>query len=94
MSPALLSAEVITLLGGRLFFGGGCITAKSFAKLDRVALCARQLLHDLDEPIIRFVWIHSPLETDLVRKDGVCVEVKVDCVIIIGLNETGTNIRI
>ena len=46
----------------------GCVTAKSSAKLDRVALCARQLLLDLNESSIHFVWILPPLEVDLIRK--------------------------
>ena len=42
---------------------------------------------------ILFVWILPPLEVDSVRKDGVGVEVKVDGVVVIGLEETCTNLR-
>ena len=40
------------------------------------------------------VWILPPLEVDLVRKDGVCVEVKVDGVVDNGLEESCTSLRI
>ena len=42
---------------------------------------------------IHFVWILPPLEVDPVWKGGVGVVVKVDGVVIIGLDETGTNLR-
>ena len=37
--------------------------------------------------------ILPPLEVDPVRKDGVGVEVKVDGVVVIGLEKTGTSLR-
>ena len=86
------------LLGGTSSFG--CVTAaKSSAALDRAAaLCTFQLLPGLDLVVanILFVWILPPLEVDPVRKDGVGVEVKVkvDGVVVIGLEETGTSLRI
>ena len=43
---------------------------------------------------ILFVWILPPLEVDPVRNDGVGVEVKVDGVVVIGLEDTGTSLRI
>ena len=69
-----------------------CVTSKFSAELDRVALCTRQLLLDLDESSILFVWILPPLEVDSVQKDGVGVVTKVDGVVIRGLDETGTNL--
>ena len=71
----------------------GCVTAKFLSELDRVALYAHQLLLDLDVASISFVWIISLHEVDPVRKDGVCVEVKVDGVVVISLDETGKNLR-
>ena len=87
--------EVITLLGGTSSFGCHGVTAKSSAELDRAAaLCTFQLLLDLIVANIHFVWILPPFEVDPVRKDGVGVEVKVDGVVVIGLEETGTSLRI
>ena len=42
----------------------------------------------------RFVWILPLLEVDPVRKDDVCVEVKVDGVVVIGLEDASTSLRI
>ena len=78
--------EVITLLCGTSFLG--FVTAKSSAELDRAALCAPQLLLDLVVAGIRLVWVLPPLEVDQVRQDGVGVEVKVDGVVVTGLDET------
>ena len=46
---------MITLLCSTSFVA--CVTAKYSAELDRVALCALQLLLDLDDSSIRIVWI-------------------------------------
>ena len=54
---------------------------------------ALQLLLDLDVASIGFVWILPPLEVDPVWKNGVGVEVKVDGVVVISLEENGTNLR-
>ena len=69
------------------------VTTKSFAELHRVALRAFKLLLDLGVASIRFVWILPQLRVDPVRKDGVGVEVKVDGVVVIGLEKTGTSLR-
>ena len=90
----VVGKEVITLLGGTSFVG--CVIAKFSAETNRVARYGSQLLLDLDVPSILFVWILSPLEVDPVRKDDVGVtprEVSVDGVIVISLEETGTNLR-
>ena len=42
---------------------------------------------------ISFVWILSPLEVDLVWKDGVGVEVKVDGVVFMSLEEAYMKLR-
>ena len=97
MSPAPLSApargghQPSTHLGGTSFVA--CVTAKFSAELDRVALHALRLLLDLFVASIRFVWILPPLEVDPLWKDGVGVEVRFDGVVVLGLEETVTNLR-
>ena len=80
----------ITLLGGTSFVV--CDTAKFSAELDRVALCALQLLLDLDVASICFVWILSPLEVDPVRKDGVSIMITVDGGFATRFEVTGTTL--
>ena len=96
MSPApgrcrLRPEEAITLLCGTSRVV--CVPAKSSAQLDRVALCALQLLLDLDDSSIRIVWILPPLEVDPVRKDRVGIKDKVDGVVVFRFEVTGTILR-
>ena len=80
--------EVITSLGCTSFVGG--VTAKFSAELDRVALYALQRASALSGS-----FRVPPLEIDPVLNsyDGVGVEVTDDGVVVISLEETGTNLR-
>ena len=80
-APDLRSKDIITLLCCISFVC--CVTAKFPAELDRIALCALQLLLDLDVSSISFVWILPPLEVDPVRKNGVCIKDNVYGVVVI-----------
>ena len=70
--------EVITLLGGTLFVV--CVTAKFSTELDQVALCARQLLLDLDESSIRLV-VNLRSEVRVLWEDSYSYD-RLDCILL------------
>ena len=82
--------------GSRNEFASSFGTRRFFQRKSDKEDVARLIVDEVRRIVanICFVWILPPLEVDPVRKDGVGVEVKIDGVVVIGLEETGTSLRI